>query len=322
MRIKLLNQGLSGYRMIPFIKSIIKYGHFVFGSPDYKADTETQMWLVEYVGDIFTGQKRSVQDFFNSIKNEFLSYEGKIIFFSLDDHSYSVYEGLDPEILNRVDAWFVHAFREKHICESIRHKYIQIPMFNSQYVNDCSSLEKQNKIYFRGFYHHDRVETIKRIKKDPYLRKNFVGGLYVPADFKDNEISEYLFYEQISLNDFHREMGSHLISLCPKGNTRWGHRQIDAMGNKTSIISNSLMPDVNFLHKDLIEKYMYIYAGDMSNFEDVCKYALNNLDETKYRAEKLYEIYKKYYALNEDGSYIDNTWELIKKQLQFLNIHF
>lgn len=321
MKVKLSNQGASTYRIYPFIKNVIKYGHFVQGVKDYDPDNEYDIWLIEYLNckDI------SREDFFNGIEKELLSYKGKIIFFSLDDDSISVYEKLKPCILDRVDVWFIHTFYEndsvlnkKNICNRIIDKYIQLPMYNSYYISSYNSeILKENKIYFKGYSHNksERINLIKKIKNTPHIKENFIGGLY--DKMGDEEIFSPII---LSIEDYINDMSKYSIGLCPPGHTRWCQRHIESMACKCCIISTHLKNDIQFLYRNLVEKWFYTYSDDFSDFNDVCEYALLNKEESNNRAEKLNNIYENYFALNVDGSYKDNTWLPIKQKLETLNI--
>ena len=71
---------------------------------------------------------------------------------------------------------------------------------------------------------------------------------------------------------------------------------------------------------DKILPLMYIIKLDFSDLIEVCQYCFDNENEIRLRGEEGREIYKKYWELNEDGSYKENMWNDIRSQFLELNM--
>ena len=118
-------------------------------------------------------------------------------------------------------------------------------------------------------------------------------------------------------------MNESLISMCgTQKNHRFTCRHVESMKYGCAIISGdfSRLTDHDFLYRDKILPLMYIIKRDFSDLIEVCQYCLDNENEIRLRGEEGREIYKKYWELNEDGSYKENMWNDIRSQFLELNM--
>lgn len=292
--------------------------------PSLEYKPEFAYWFVEMLPNI-----PDAINIVNSLEKSFLDYKGKLIFYSLADHAHSNYDFLKKTILNRVDAWLVNSVfpnnqkkREQYICNEIIHKYVQLPKYNifsPVSVGEISE-NKENKIFFVGYSHQrdNRIIPVKILRSDEYLTKKFVGGV-----FSTEPTESWIFHDRYdSYFDFFNEMKKYKLAFCPPGNSVYCVRHLEAIACKMACISLDLETneDEDWMYKDMINYYIYKYIPDLSNFKDICYYALNNESETDYRANKLYEIYKTFFELNPDFSYKAHTWIPIQFQLNKLGI--
>ena len=114
-----------------------------------------------------------------------------------------------------------------------------------------------------------------------------------------------------------------LISLCvTRLRGTWSYRHVESMAASCAIISAELdLPiDQDFLYRDKVLDLSFTFKRDFSDFLDVCQYCLDHESECIERGKEGYEVYKKYWEVNEDGSYKDNVWRDIQAQFLELNI--
>lgn len=90
------------------------------------------------------------------------------------------------------------------------------------------------------------------------------------------------------------------------------------MAYENAIISPDITKGGDWMYSNIINEHLYIYKEDMSDFLDVCFYALVNYEETFYRAKKLNDIYNTYLKLMDDGGYLESVWIPIKSKLESL----
>ena len=320
--LKVSNKGLAAARIHPVCKNILKSTEesYLFND-DFKADNNFHYWFVEMLPMV-----DNAIEFANSLEEEFLKFNGKLIFYSLNDHANSsCWRYLKKSILQRVDAWFIHCFcdhnptkRDEQICSEIRHKYIVLPKYNLAYFPPSTVIAKENKIYFVGYSHNrsDRLDPIKILRGTPFLNERFVGGV-----FSENPTESSLFSPNIHYRDFLVELDKYKISFCPPGNSVYCVRHIEAMSRSNAVISLSIkLDDEDFLYRDLMESYFYHYSKDLSDFKQVCEYALLNEAETTYKAGKLKDVFETFFQLEVDGSYRNLTWLPIECKLGELGL--
>jgi hypothetical protein len=179
-------------RINPFIKLLIRNGHEIRYTENIKDCLESDLILVEYY----------LTDF-NKIKREFLSFKGKIVFYSCDDISnYSTYF-LDDDLISRINAWItceIHDENQNNF--KLKEKLILFPRFNWNKIPDYNdSVQKENKIFLwissTGYFNYKnknlRVELFKKLIEDDYLKQFIVGGIAQSniVDFGKNQNLEY-----------------------------------------------------------------------------------------------------------------------------------
>ena len=316
-------------RIRPLVHSIIRNTDYcndpngVIAVSDYNMDQNMAIWIIQYPDLTISNPV----EFLNNLENDIINYNGRVMLYSLDDGMNSPYQGIKESILNRIDAWVVYSMHgddinkyNKNICEKILHKYILIPRYLIDFIPPKpADIQSEYKIYFKGSYHdgNNRINPLLMIKNHHLLNQVFVGGLF-PID--NVYIPEIIYSPRISQEDSWWETMRYKISLCLPGNSYYCFRHVEAMAYENAIITPNLKVDGEWMYSDMIIKQCYTYSDDLSDFTDVCMYAIQNKDETYKRAKKLNDIFESFFRLSPDLGYPNTTWLPIQNKLQNLNI--
>lgn len=282
----------------------------------------------------------------NKFKDELLRFKGKIVFYSLDDGQAIYHNLLDWEIVNRVDAWIVYMINMEFLnlepkhAEVLKDKFILIPRYTIPYVksDDVVYENKQNKIVFigntTGNYWFDgknwRVECLKRIWDNPFLREHFDGWLVndhiIDVPYQDEEYNKTFKFVQkgkyLSESDWLKKLRYNTLSLCISGHTRYTYRHPQSMAFKSTMLANfDLEKDPYvWLFSDKFKDISYVVKKDLSNFVDICEESLTNKEKTKTYAYAAYDVYKTYFEVTPKNTFKSYTWKIVLDQFEKLGI--
>ena len=334
-------------RLNHFVKTLKADGHVVSVSFDIAGGEipDADIWFVEHHTHPFIcslPNSGEIIPILNSLKEKFLKFKGKLIFYATDDESWCSCRGLDPEILNRVDAWAVFVLHDiGHQCRplGIENKFVMIPRYTVDYKKYDESIIKKNRIQFIGVLtgayrmigkKNWRAECMLKIDKTPRLKSHFIGGivgnqvLEVAQNEEYNKTFQHVVVPRIPHPENERLVERSTITLCIPGNTIWSYRQPLAMRSKTAVITfQNLQKDPgHWLYDNVFGNEFYYVKEDLSDFESVCDYALTHLKETTERAEAGYELYQKYFSLLPNNTYQDHVWKQVKDNFSSLGVHF
>ena len=297
------------------------------------------------------GNGRHFHPFYENNERLLLDYKGKIVILTDGDDSYILEHIYHPPVMaSRIDAFVALNRSPDTVAFDIADKVVLLPRFTIP--NDVQGhsrferkgdIKKIKKMIFYGGPDISRIEAIKRIKNSN-LNKYFEGGVCPPipnlvgeghmSNLPDEEYYKDLVVNQEELNPigghyridgllYWDKLCESLISLC---GTRimgtWTYRFVESMAASCAIISAELdLPiDQDFLYRDKVLDLFFTFKRDFSDFLDVCQYCLDHESECIERGKEGYEVYKKYWEVNEDGSYKDNVWRDIQAQFLELNI--
>ena len=76
-----------------------------------------------------------------------------------------------------------------------------------------------------------------------------------------------------------------------------------------------------WMYNNVFSDEFYYVKPDLSNFIEICKYALENIEETKDKAERAYQLYNKYFRLESGGFYMPHVWKEVKDKFERLGVN-
>lgn len=287
-------------------------------------------------------------NFFKDYKDLFFNYKGKMLFVNDEDgFAYNHNQLKLFDYIDRIDGFitfniskFIDHDHTQLFSPELYEKSILLParydvtwMYDTRareayllYAN-LKIVEKKRKIVFYGGFDINRFEIVKRIKNSK-LSSYFDGGITtgsescpIPDEFEKE--NDDIFTDRLWVPDYLNKMNESLISMCGFQTTgTFSYRHVESMKYGCVIISGdfSSLIDHNFLHRDKILPLMYIFKQDFSDLIEVCQYCLDNENEVRIRGEEGREVYKKYWEMDENGTYKPDQWQAIKNQFLELNM--
>ena len=283
----------------------------------------------------------------NTFEWEILNFKGKMVFTVLSDSGDFEYEELLDTILDRIDCWILLQANEKSFEKrnyNYKNKYVLIPRFTHQNIEnhliEPEYNKKINKIVFigrsTGGYSFNgknyRVEGLKKIYNNSYLRNNFWGVLsddeIIDTDYQDIEYNKTFVYSNkdfwLTPSQWHEMLFANTLNLAITGHTKFGYRHPVSLATKNVMVGTFDFTNdpYKWLFSEHFNDISYQVKEDFSDFEEVLIEALNNRERTKHYAFKGYYLYKKYYELNPDNSYKDHIWKIVEEQFNKIGIEF
>lgn len=348
MKIALLqNNETMLYRFQHFINTI-KEKHTVLPVSNISLLNEENfdLVLIDYFVHSLSDPHGGMCKRINSFKTDLLKFKGKIVFYSLDDGQAIYHNLLDWEIINRVDGWIVYMINTTFLNLEIKHadvlkdKFVLIPRYTIPYVknDDIVYENKQNKIVFIGnttgnYWFNGknwRVECLKRIWDNSFLRENFDGWLVndhiIDVPYQDEEYNKTFKFvrkdKYLSENHWLEKLRYNTLSLCIAGHTRYTYRHPQSMAFKSTMLANfDLEKDPYvWLFSDKFKDISYIVKDDLSNFVDICEESLINKEKTKTYANAAYDVYKSYFEVTPKNTYKAYVWKIVVDQFEKLGI--
>lgn len=283
----------------------------------------------------------------NSFRDDLMRFNGKFIFYSLDDGQAIYTNELDSDIVSKLDAWIVYMINDEFLKSSplydeiIREKLVRIPRYTIPYINTDNVVyeNKINKITFigrtTGNYWFDnknwRIESLKMIYNNDFLKDNFDGWIVddeiidVPHQVDDyNKTFKFVRKNKyLTETEWFSKLKDSTLSLCIPGHTKLGYRHYQSMAFKSTMLATfDLTTDpYPYLFSDKLENISYVVNDDLSNLVEICEDALTNTQKTKEYALNAYDVYKTYFEVTEQNTYKDHVWNIIKDQFSELNIY-
>lgn len=290
----------------------------------------SDIWIVDWYDTNINGLQTRI----NSHEYNFLKYKGKLLAVSLDDGCFTFTQGIKDTIINRLDGWFTGILWDElsNIFDSsLRDKFILIPRFLISKMDMDFSKEKINQIVFWGSTtgglkldgKNARVEALKIIENNYFLKNNFKGGLTYDYIIDVEETDEYRkSYQKFVVPVLPHKDWYQLLTdstLCPnmEGNGLFSYRPLESMRSKTTILSPPFFKDPGeWLFSEKLKNCIWFYNRDLSNFANICEEALLNVEKTKEMSEEAYDVYKTYFEANINESYNDRCVDIINNRLE------
>lgn len=335
MRIHFSDNDCIWPRMAPFYDTLVHNGHTVSHAFD-KNVPDADVWFVEYYNRILEAQ---IVGAINAIRDRLLAFKGKIVFYGLDDDGWSPCTGLDDAIQDRLDAWITFQLRPIGHCrpQRIADKFITIPRYVEKHAPYNEATPKKNQITFIGLLtgcyrfggKNWRAEAMRMIDQNPFLKSHFLGGIVgydvltgLTPNVEYHNTFRHLVVPNISNEQNHANIEGSTLNLCIPGNTIWSYRQPFAMRSHTAVITmEGLKNDPHpWMFNDVFGDEFYYVKPDLSNFEEVCEYALTHETETAAKAKAGNALYKKYFQLLPDGAYQPHVWEMVRQKFGALGV--
>jgi len=322
--------------MGPFINTLKQERHIVSYTFDRSCPSNVDIWFIDYHKRLWW---EDIVKQNNLLKDIISNFKGKIVLYSLDDNGWYPVQGLHADILHRINALMVFIKSDYDKCKSpiLNSKIITIPRYLCNHREFNNKIIKIPQIFFIGNLtggykmggKNWRVEAMKLIQNSLIIKNKFIGGIVGKEiiDVKQNEEYNKTFFDlivpPISEIENIRRLEESLITLCIPGNTIWSYRFPLAMQLKTTIITmEGLKKDPGeWMYNNVFSDEFYYVKPDLSNFIEICKYALENIEETKDKAERAYQLYNKYFRLESGGFYMPHVWKEVKDKFERLGVN-
>jgi len=315
MKIHISHNKVCYGRIIPLITTLSKNNEVTVS--DTLDIPSSDIWLVDW----YDVNMQKLTDRINSNEDKFLKYKGKLLPISLDDGSFTVTIGIKNTIVHRIDGWItgmIWDFDYGLYDSSLINKFILVPRFHIDNLNVTIPSTKINQLVFWGSTtgglklnnKNPRVECLKIIDDDPYLKSNFKGGLVFNYIIDSEESDEYKSTYQkfvvpiISNKEWWNILSNSTLCLSLEGNTVFSYRPLEAMRSKSTIISAPFLKDPGiWLFSDKLQKCVWFYKKDLSDFKQICETALLNEEKTKQMSDEAFDIYKTWFEDEPDKTY-------------------
>ena len=326
-------------RFSEFLNTIESFGWEIYEEPNLSIDFS----IVEIIFINFQHY-----DEVNLYKEKLLSFRGLIIFVCINDSSNFNYENIDEEILAKVSCWLTFQINEEsfnkkpYYHENNKDKIILIPRFTYNHIyniDDINYNDKINKIVFvgrsSGGYLFNgknyRVEALKKIYNNSFLRNNFSGVLcdneIIDSDIQNEEYNKTFVYNDINYfltsQQWQEMLTKHTLNLGVMGHTKLGFRNIISLATKNVMVGTFEMTKdpYKWLFSEYFTDISYNVKEDFSDFEKVCEEALNSPEKTKEYALRGFDVYKTFYELTEANTYRESIWEIVEEKINNLGIY-
>lgn len=290
------------------------------------------IWLVDYYKTYWN----KLLERMNSHEEQFLKFKGKLLPISLDDGCVITTEGLKETIVRRFDGWItgsVYGPEKKRYHECLTGKFILIPRFQIYRMDMKIPSIKINQMVFVGSttgglkFHgkNIRVEALRLIYTNPFLKNHFKGGLINDFIYWCNPSEEYLnvlrqyLVPQMQHKDWWELLNQ--STLCPnlEGNGLFSYRPLESLRSKATIISPPFFLDPGeWLFSDKLKNCVYFYKQDLTDFEKICETAIKDVDKTKSMAEESFDVYKTYFESEPDYTYNKAVMTQFKEKFEQL----
>lgn len=344
----LKNEGGLEYRIQHFVNTLRESHSVVEIDNINKIDVGFFDWiLIDYFSAKTNDPHTEMCERINSFKDYLLKFKGKIIFYSVDDGQAIYANQLDPEIVNRLDAWIVYMINEGFLdsCPQykniLKNKFVKIPRFTLPYVksDDVIYEEKENKIVFIGrttgnYWFNGknwRIEALNKIWDNEFLKKHFDGWLVddymidVPNQYEEyNKTFKFVSKNNyLSENEWYQKLKKSTLSLCIPGHTKFGYRHPQSMVFKSTMLANFDLEYDNYswLFSDKLKNISYTIKPDLSDFIEKCEESLLNREKTKTYAFGAYDVYRSYFEPTIKNTYQSHVWDIIKNQFNIIGIY-
>lgn len=261
-----------------------------------------------------------LNDDLESIRDILFKFKGKFILLNLDDYGAIYLNRIKQDIIDRIDAIVTGARHKRgtdYAIESVYNKIVLFPRFIIPRVN-LEHSNKENKIFFAGqLTNKIRYDIIKLLKeKKPNL---FYGGITGNPQ-NENVNYEDVSFDGLNLYNYYNILNKYKIGICPPGNVWWTYRHIDNMACKNLVLTTPCNDVYDWLYKEKVQNEFIYFNQDLSNLEEMVDRTING--EFDNKIEPIYNIYKNFFEINENGSFKFSVWSEIKDKFDELGIHF
>ena len=316
MNIHISHNKICYGRLIPLITTLSKF-HNVTINDTVDIIPSADIWLIDW----YDVNMDKLTHRINSNEENFLKYKGKLLPISLDDGSFTVTIKIKNTIINRLDGWITGMIWDLDYGlydKSLYGKFILVPRFHIDNLDIEIPLKKTNQLVFWGSTtgglklnnKNPRVECLKIIDSDSYLKSKFKGGLVFNYIIDSNETEEYKETYQkfvvpiISNKDWWNILSESTICLSLEGNTVFSYRPLEAMRSKATIISAPFLKDPgSWLFSDKLQNCVWFYKKDLTDFKKICETALFDVDKTKQMSDEAFDVYKTWIEDEPDKTY-------------------
>lgn len=316
-------------RISPLYNTLIKNNEVTMND-SLEEIPSSDIWIVDWFDVTIVGMQNRI----NRYEHNFMKYKGKLLAVSLDDGCITYTNEIKESIINRLDGWFTGIIWDENsniYHKSLIDKFVLIPRFLISKIDMNFSSKKTNQIIFWGSTtgglklngKNARVEALKIIDNNIFLKNNFKGGLTYDYIIDTEESIEYRqSYQKFVVPVLpHKDWWQLLTdsTLCPnmEGNGLFSYRPLESMRSKTTILSPPFYKDPgNWLFSEKLKNCVWFYNRDLSNFANVCEEALLNTEKTQEMSEEAYDIYKTYFEADVNDSYNKTCVDVINNKLE------
>lgn len=334
MRIHISHNNWCKGRISPLYNSLKRNNDVTINNSLEEIPT-ADVWIVDWFDTTIVGMQNRI----NSYEHNFLKYTGKLLAVSLDDGCITYTHGIKQSIINRLDGWFTGILWDEQsnmFDVSVKDKFILIPRFLISRLDMDFSRKKTNQIVFWGSTtgglklngKNPRVEALKIIDNNNFIKSNFKGGLTYNYIIDCEESDEYKnSYQKFVVPVISHESWWQILTestLCPnmEGNGLFSYRPLESMRSKATIISPPFFKDPgDWLFSEKLKNCVWFYNRDLSNFAEICEKALLDVDKTLEMSDEAYDVYKTYFESDVNESYNKMCRSVINDKVEkLLNI--
>jgi hypothetical protein len=322
-------------RILPIYRTLQKT-HDVTISDSIETIPSVDVWIVDW----FSTSLDAISTRVNAHESQFLNFKGKLLPISLDDGCVTYTLNVKQSIINRIDGWFTGIIWDNDPAtgwklhdDCLKDKFILIPRFMIDHAEVIHPPERTNRIVFYGSTtgalnlngKNPRVEALKIIEGNPFLKSHFEGGLTYDYIIDVSETPEYrATYQHLVVPHYHQPKWLKLLSestLCPnmEGNGLFSYRPLETMRAKAAMLSPQFFKDPGvWLFAEKLRDCFWMYKRDLSDFAEVCERALLDRDKSRELAENAYECYKDYFETTPDNTFNAKSMEQMKESFEKL----
>lgn len=309
IRISIIHEA-TPLRIHATLKTLRQEGHVITNESD------ADIWFVDCIWPDKIEQ---------SVIDELLIFEGKIVLISLGDLNMFRLDHLPSQLIDKVSAFCkIQWSHDLTIYDKrILSKMITIHPF--LVGNLLQPLRKKPQACFFGLptganntEDNLRIRACRILKNQPWFIGGIVGqeGYGVnPRDISGIEIGHR------PRSFYLRTINQSLLSLCMPGNSPLTYRLFESLGVGSAVVSCCL-EDVDWLNRMEPNVHYFAVEPDLSNLLEICERAMNDTTQAHKIAAAGYALHQDYYKIQSDGSLSYNMWNDIKTQFSSVGIIF
>lgn len=309
IRISIIHEA-TPLRIHAILKTLRREGHVITNESD------ADIWFVDCIWPDKIEQ---------SVIDELLIFEGKIVLMSLGDLNMFRLDHLPSQLIDKVSAFCkIQWSHDLTIYDKrILSKMITIHPF--LVGNLLQPLRKKPQACFFGLptganntEDNLRIRACRILKNQPW----FVGGIVGQEGYGVNPRNISGIETGYRPRSFYlRTINQSLLSLCMPGNSPLTYRLFESLGVGSAVVSCCL-EDVDWLNRMEPGIHYFAVKPDLSDLLEICERAINDTTQVHKIATAGHALHQNYYGIQSDGSLSDNIWGNIKAQFSSLGIIF